>query len=312
MRHLIAALALLLIFSSCKEDSDNSLMAYRIAEEGLQQSVKGLSESTKLQYLELEHMMVDPSTMALAPIVQSPALEVKKLSDNIVGFIQALKVELKNETGANDQNSNRSSWENNLTVTNHVFNSHGRGKELLEKLIKYREEVLGVDPKVMYRFEHTMNIFSDAVPFDTTDAADFTQTFFSKMPAIAAYVILSKFEYNIRVIENYVVTFLRYQITSHGYFDEMLQPIIDQSSNCLKPGDELEITAGVGVFSTASNPRISVNNIPIPVNQNGVAIYVLKASTKAGKHSIPVKIEYTTPDGRTELMTKNVSYVVVE
>ena len=312
MQHFTTAIALLFVFSSCKDDSDNSLIVYRVAEEGLQQSVKGLSESTKLQYLELERMMVDPGTMTLAPTVQSPALVVKNLSDSIVEFIQELKVELKNETGANNQNSKKLSWENNLTVTDHVFQSHGRGKELLEKLIKYREEVLAVNPKVKYKLEHTINVFSSAVNFDTADADSFTRAFFGKIPAIATYVMLSKFEYNIRVIENYVVTFLRYQITSHGYFDEMLQPIIDQSSNYLKPGDELEITAGVGVFSTTSNPRISVNNMPIPVNQNGVAIYVLKVPSKAGKHSIPVKIEYTTPGGKKELMTKNVSYIVVE
>lgn len=92
----------------------------------------------------------------------------------------------------------------------------------------------------------------------------------------------------------------------------VFQPLIALSSSCVKAGDDIIIEAGIGSFSTESRPRITINGEIIRLNDYGVASYNLKTLNKSGKYSLPVKIEFTTPDGRKDFMTKNISYTVIE
>ncbi|MBK6379818.1 MAG: hypothetical protein IPF72_08815 [Chitinophagaceae bacterium] len=61
---------------------------------------------------------------------------------------------------------------------------------------------------------------------------------------------------------------------------ETFQVIIGQSSNCVKAGDNLEITAGVGAFSAASQPKFTIGDKLISGDDNGIAIYKLKLHQK--------------------------------
>jgi hypothetical protein len=51
----------------------------------------------------------------------------------------------------------------------------------------------------------------------------------------------------------------------------------------------------------------------VPLDEsNGVAVYKFKTSLKAGKYSVPVKIEYTDFDGKRKVLTNKMDYTVVE
>jgi len=201
-----------------------------------------------------------------------------------------------------------------MGVSEHLFESHGKGKELLEILLKYKVALLAVNPEVKSQFEHATNIFSNEFTFGATDTVAFNKTFFSSIPVIAANVILSKFVNNVKVCENETITYCYNKI---GFLDgpsmyDKFAAIIGQSSNYIQAGDELIITAGVGSFSTASQPKITINGKEITVNEDAVAVHKLKTSQKAGKYFVPVKIEYTKPDGTKEAKTFNIEYTVIE
>ncbi|HEY2649755.1 MAG TPA: GldM family protein, partial [Puia sp.] len=77
----------------------------------------------------------------------------------------------------------------------------------------------------------------------------------------------------------------------------------------LMPGDELEIQAGIGAFSAAAKPVITINGAGQALNTDGVADYKTKVEG-AGEHTVEVKIAYTKPDGTTEIKIKPVKYTV--
>jgi hypothetical protein len=314
MQRIIIGITFAFIFSSYDDNSKNSLTVYRLADEGLQQSIKSISAATNVTYQAIKEKKEKDYTKALAEIWDIKAMEVKILSQSMINYIQESKDELKKETGANDPNSGAVGWENNTTATDHLFESHGKGKELFEKLIRYKQTVLSVDPKINNRFQNIVNIFSKGFDFENADAKTFSKTFFDHMPVIATYVMLSKFENNVKIIENEIVTFCYSQI---GYLDgeamvDQYDFLVGQSSNYLKAGTELEINAGMGSYSVENKPVIKFDDKLIPL-RNGVAELKFKTPTKAGKYFVTINIDYTNRrNGKRESLTKTISYTLIE
>jgi len=75
------------------------------------------------------------------------------------------------------------------------------------------------------------------------------------------------------------------------------------------PGDDLEISAGVGAYSKAAKPVISIAGSTLPLEADGRAVYKTKASG-SGSRTVPVVVKYTTPKGDVETKTFDVKYTV--
>jgi hypothetical protein len=85
--------------------------------------------------------------------------------------------------------------------------------------------------------------------------------------------------------------------------------IVGQSSNNLMPGEELEINAGIGAYSKAAEPKISINGVSVPLNDDGRATSRIKVNG-TGVKSVPVMITYTKPDGTSVTKSIDVKYTV--
>jgi len=309
MRYFIPIIGFIFIFSACKDNSQNNLTVYKIAEEGLHRSNKNISEATGKMFRELKDKAEDFKLREVANVWQPKAIKIKMFSDSIIKFIEGLKEELKNEAGGGDYKD----WGSNLTVANHVFESHGRGKELFEKLILYRNNILSVDPYLNDVFGNKVNVFTEGFDYELKGTAEFVKNYFDNVTLIAAFVVLSRFENNIRICENEFVTFCynRIGVIDDGSMFHHISVLTGQNSNYLKAGDELIITAGIGAFSSTVNAKLTINNINIPF-QEGMAEYSLKVTQKPGKHTVPVTIDYIGEDGSKRHVLKTVTYTVME
>jgi gliding motility-associated protein GldM len=85
--------------------------------------------------------------------------------------------------------------------------------------------------------------------------------------------------------------------------------LVGQSSNYVMPGQEIQITAGVGAYSKAAQPQITIGGTSQALDAEGRAVYKFNASG-AGNHTVPVNVTYTKPDGTKESKTFNVEYTV--
>jgi gliding motility-associated protein GldM len=85
--------------------------------------------------------------------------------------------------------------------------------------------------------------------------------------------------------------------------------IIGQSSSYVMPGQEIEITAGVGAFSTGAKPTITINGSGAALGEDGAARAKFAAGG-VGSHSVPVTIRYTDQEGNPQTITKNIEYTV--
>lgn len=87
-------------------------------------------------------------------------------------------------------------------------------------------------------------------------------------------------------------------------------PLITQSSKHLKSGDELEVDVRVKPLNDSLNPRIKINEIDIPINPNGLTMFVEQISGIPGEYSIPIKITNYYGNNETKVENYTVSYFI--
>jgi len=263
--------------------------------------------------MAFEDKLLDPRYSQFAQLWQPKAKKVEALSFDIYRYIDNLIGQLASEAGIVTGDTKAYFKEDNVGAVTHLFQNQGRGKELYEKLKTYKQNLLTIDPELAGRFGKNIIITTSDFDSEGDSAKDFTKTFFDGIPAIAASALLRMFENNIKIIENTLVTFCFTRIGGGGGcgYSERFWPLITQSSNYIKAGDNIEITAGIGSFSVAPQPKVIIDDKEISVDENGIVIYKFKSS-KPGKYKKSVKIEYTKPDGTKESLTKNIEYTVIE
>jgi len=84
--------------------------------------------------------------------------------------------------------------------------------------------------------------------------------------------------------------------------------LVGQSSNYVMPGQEVTITAGIGAYSSAAQPQISIGGSSVPVI-DGKGTYKISASG-SGPRKVPVTIRYLDQAGVPQTKTEEVEYVV--
>ena len=93
-------------------------------------------------------------------------------------------------------------------------------------------------------------------------------------------------------------------------FYEMNEPIVSQNSKHFKIDEILEITAGIGSFSMAVQPKFTINGNDVEVDDVGVAKYKMKVAKEVGKHTVTVKICWTKPNGENATLSRKLVYYV--
>lgn len=299
MKYTIFSLAILLFFSSCSNNSKSDLVVFEATTHSLEQSSKTINEITTDYRKELFERLNDPKTAEQAAVWQPRAVRISELTSLTIGYINKLKSQL---VGEND----------NFQVVNKIFFQQNKGEELYQRLKDFIDSIHKSELLVDIYLAELIKDKYDYLDSNRYDQKEFCQIFFNKISIAAALSLLAKFENDIRNIEKEIITSCYYR-TIPGYWHyDAFQTLIAQSSNCVKAGDNIEITAGVGSFSVAAQPKFTIDGTLIPVDENGIAVYKFKTPSKAGKYIKPLKMEYTKPDGTKESMTRNIEYTVIE
>ncbi len=284
--------------------SNEVIEAFKVVDRSLVNSNLNIDNATGTLYKSLSSKLTDPQSSEKAKIWQPKADMAQKLSEEMNAYLENLKITLKQEANLKIMDGKEDYKEDDLEASTRLFETKGRGKELETKLRAYKEAMLNIDPQIRKEFEKSL-------PIDMTPIAgkDFTTAFFHMTPTVAALTMLSKFQNNVKNAENQVVTFAHNQIGAVKVIYDQFAALVGQSSNYVMPGQEVVITAGVGAYSKAAQPQISINGAGINIDAEGRAVYKFQASG-AGNRSVPVNVTYTKPDGTKESKSFNVEYTV--
>lgn len=254
-------------------------------EESLNSSNKIMSYSSLTIFLALQEKIDDPMTRYKAEIWYPKAEHIQNLSKNCYDYIESLK----KESGLSAEKSTG----------------------LLKKLKSYKAEVLNVDSFIKKEFTDAILISEFA---DSTNISEesFFDMFFKTTSKESTNAFLTKLQNNVKRLENRTMAFCNDHIMVHRPFYDLYNVIIEQNSQIVGKSKEIKITAGVGSFSKMANAKITINNEIIPLNENGVSLYKIKAPNKSGKYKLPVRIQFIDENGKTQIIEKNVEYSVAK
>ncbi len=307
------------------------LNAFKTVNHSIEKSNGVVGDKNNITYAAFTRELTDPQTANLAKIWAPPAMQAKNYSTTLTSYLEGLKETLINESSPQmNKEGKREFTDGNLDAATRLFDTKGEGKVLYNKLIDYRKQLLDLlDPghygpeisdKVKQELAAQKVIFTKSLPLDTRipesesgttstgdSAKDWTIRYFHMTPTIAALTILSKFQSDVKNSESQVIDYLHKQIGEVKVVFDKFDAIVSPSATYLMPGDELDIQAGIGAFSTAAKPRVTINGQVLPVGDDGTANWKTKVNSSGMAH---VVVEYTKPDGSMGSIPKDIKYTV--
>jgi gliding motility-associated protein GldM len=306
------------------------LNAFKTVNESIRNSNEVISEKNDVTYSSFKAKLNDPQTRAQAELWWPKAEEAKKLSADLYSYIDEVKKKLAEQSGSITEDGVQTFNGANIDAATRLMDEKGEGPKLYDQLKAYREKMVGIlkpeeftsDPILLKDVKAYKAEFDKEMPINIqvpksqsgnrrtgNDVKDWTVNYFHMTPTIAAMTILSKFQNDVKNSEAQLVDYCHKKIGEVKVIYDKFQVLAQASSNYVMPGDEVDVTAGVGAFSAAAKPNITINGQAMSLGVDGTANFKSKAESP-GEHTINVHIQYTRPDGKTETVDKAVKYTV--
>jgi gliding motility-associated protein GldM len=308
------------------------LNAFKTVNYSIERSNKVVDEKNNLTYSAFTREISDPTTAAQAKTWAPAAMQVKAMAAVFTTYLDSLKERLINESSPSMKDGRREFADGNLDAATRIFDVQGQGKILYDSLGKFRQDLLnilnpenfpGISDKVKADLVAQRAEFARRLPVNNRipqsqegnelvgndSAHNWTIRYFHMTPTIAALTILSKFQSDIKNSESQVVDYLHKQVGEVKIVFNKFEPLVEANASYVMPGDDVEVTAGVGAFSDAAKPKISINGQNYEPGPDGTALFKTKAAG-AGEHAVNVHIVYTKPDGSEGSTDKTIKYTV--
>jgi gliding motility-associated protein GldM len=285
------------------------LNAFKTVNKSLETTNATVNNSTDAIMKSLEDKQTDPKTAEKAAIWLPKAKAVQEYAKSMNTFIQSLKNEIIKEGGGDPDKSSFKA--DNLDIATRLMLDKGKAKELLAKLTEFKNNILKkVDPSIDSAFATTLPINLETPKTQSKSNNTWERAYFHMVPTVAALTILSKFQNDVKTSENKIVEFCHNKVDRVVVRYDTYAAFAQSSSSYVMPGDEIEITAGVGAFSKAALPIVNIGGSVEPLGEDGAAHKKMTAATTLGEHTIMVNVEYTDQEGNKQTIQKPIKYIV--
>ena len=289
--------------------SSEILNAFKTVNKSLETTNVTVNKSTETIMASLLQKTTESASATKAQIWYPKAQQVQGLSKTIFSYVQSLKDRILRDAGGDPNDPEHKFKEDNLDIPTRIMVDKGEGPKLLAALSKYKKDVLGIDPSIDSAFKDALPINLEKPASKNRAGKTWEGAYFHMVPTVAALTILSKFQNDVKTSENRVVQFCHNKVGEVAVRFDTYAAIVGQNSSYLMPGQELEITAGVGAFSTGAKPTITIGGQTLTVGPEGTATSKI-AGGGVGPHTVPVRITYTDQEGKQQTIEKNVEYKV--
>lgn len=203
--------------------------------------------------------------------------DIKSKSADVVTYIKGLETQM-----------NKSENDADLEVGTHLLAEGKDGETLKEKLDAYKKEV----QKLMEKYPLPSEIPVDVTPPKSQEGGvmEWRQAYFHMVPKIAVLTILNKFKNDVKNTEALCMERLAKEAVTVDVKLDQFKPLLNAKSSYILVGDKYEATIGVGAFSSAVEPVITVNGTPLPVEPGtGMGKYTVTPSSP-GTSKLHVKV----------------------
>ncbi len=246
----------------------------------------------------------DFPTQYKAKLWQPKANRVKSLSSDSRKYIDSLIAEL-----------------NNGKTIETMF-SGGKAIAIFQKFLACRNGMLDVlqpgdfpDKAIVFNdVKNAKEQLIKRIPLlqGVIDGQKWLESSFSGNQQQLTVLILNKLRNDILLSENMLIQYCNSHVTNYTCGHRQFESIAILNSSYVKTGQLIEVKAGIGSFTKALLPRVTIDGKPQSLNSNGVAVYSFIAKGSPGKHFVNVRFEFTDSNGKKAVKEDRVEYVIAQ
>ncbi|HYO21326.1 MAG TPA: gliding motility protein GldM, partial [Flavisolibacter sp.] len=287
------------------------LNAFKTVDNSLDKTNSTINISTANIMESFKTKLSDPTSKAKAEIWYPKAQQAQQLTNDMYNYIENLRSQILKAADFDPAKKKDSTYkEDNQDIATRILVKEGKGKELQQKLAQYRTAMLGlVKPELKGEFERSMQVDVSMPRGLGKDKKTWEDAYFHMVPTVAAITILRKFQNDVKTTENKIVTHIHEQVGKVEIIFDAFEAIVGQNAKYLMPGQELEISAGLGAFSKSKRPDVFIGGSKVELNEKGMALFKTQANA-IGNHTIPVRVAFVDQDGNPQERSFNVEYTV--
>lgn len=313
--------------------SDSVLNAFKLVREGLENTNNNFSEKNDVTY-SLFDKQLKARPEKVKPFYDK-AMEAKKISDGLKGYMEEVKKELIKRGEGIDPKSGDIVRRDDQDVSTHYMmgeGNNGKAKELREKILEARKKFLDlVNPNERAQIEKNLNL--NAVDPKGLGENGVSQTWeienFEGVPLTAAVTLITKMEADVENSEAAVVDHLYKSIDSDITIAvDQFKAVAVAPTSYLIVGQPYKAQVFLTAFDSHENPDVSVNGSKLPVedgmgnysvstNKQGIFTWIgtIKIKNKDGKDkeykTDPQTYQVSAPSAVVSADKMNVLYVGV-
>lgn len=254
-----------------------------------------ISSMTTWGYRKLENDLNDPITASQVERFKPIYDKIQLNSKTLISYIDSIAQLLISSPGK----SNREKVSRKVTDV------------LYDKLKAYSPNIFAMDSSLYITFKNKDIIKIGTKSESPISRSKFFNSFFRNKEPLEVLLNLDALKNSVAVFESQMIRYYCSKYTRHEPWYTTYGVLVGQSSNYIKSGDLLLITAGIGNFSTKANPTIVIGKDTIKINENGVAEKKIKTPKKPGKYTVPVHIVFMTQDSSFQTKDLSIEYEVI-
>ena len=291
--------------------SSEILNAFKVVDGSLISSNGVIDKSNKVISESLADALNDPKKAEQAKIWQPKADAALKVAAEMSAYIEDLKGKLKKEADLKIEDGKEVFKEDDLSAATRLFDEGGEGVKLHDRLQEFKKNVIQSLPAEDQKVVEPKLPIDLSIPTSNNMASNsWTTAYFHMTPTVAALTMLSKFQNDVKRSGNIVANHCQEKIGKVVVILDRFEPLVSQNSEYLLPGQPLKIRAGLGAFSSASKPTVTINGTSKPINEQGFAEYEESASG-GGERTVRVTVSFVDPNtGKQLTKDTEVKYTV--
>lgn len=200
----------------------------------------------------------------------------------------------------------------------------GKAKELKDKIVKFREDILNLIPEKDRRHLKLGLNTDDVYSKMEEKNISWENNAFYHSPMAAVITILSKIQNDVKNAEGDVINLLYRSVSAADFKFDVLEAKVIPNSNYVLMGEEYKADVFVAAFSTTKNPQIWLGNVDTSTNSivgaidsnsisvtRGVGKYSVRASSEGTKKYAGI-INVKSPDNSIKSYPFSGEYMVAK
>lgn len=291
--------------------SADVLDAFTKVQHGLTSTIANFSKKNAEMYNEIE-MAYNLNQTKVAG-VREKALQIKEQTNDLIKYIEDLKLRMVViADGEEEADVLNIKAKDNLDIGGQVMITQGKGKELKNKIIAFREGLLNnVAPKDSV-LRHTIanNLETEDPKPVGGEFKSWESSKFESIPLVGVITILTMLQTDLLNAESDVVRYLFSSMDAESFKFNKLEALVIPDSKYVLKGETFKARIMLAAIDSTQKPEIIANGRTVSY-QGDYGLFT-EAATSVGMRKVRGVINYITPSGAVLPRQYELEYEVAE